>query len=134
MVKESKMENLDIIILSTIVTTLFIVFGFVTIKELRNVELSSKPSEEAGPRANMIRFVGRLFDESETKKMNPRQQAMVYSNVKRTIADMETDGVYFPKEVKDKLKKKREELICNYSDLPSVMSYLEEDDFYNGHS
>ena len=128
------MENLDIIILSTIVTTLFIVFGFVTIKELRNVDLNSKPSEEAGPRANMIRFVGRLFDESETKKMNPRQQAMVYSNVKRTIADMETDGVYFPKEVKDKLKKKREELICNYSDLPSVMSYLEEDDYYNGHS
>jgi hypothetical protein len=134
MVKESKMENLDIIILSTIVTTLFIVFGFVTIKELRSVDLNSKPSEETGPRANMIRFVGRLFDESETKKMNPRQQAMVYSNVKRTIADMETDGVYFPKEVKDKLKKKREELICNYSDLPSVMSYLEEDDFYNGHS
>ena len=128
------MENLDIIILSTIVTTLFIVFGFVTIKELRNVDLNSTPSEEAGPRANMIKFVGRLFDEDTNKKRNPRQQAMVYSNVRRTIADMESDGVYFPKEVKDKLKQKREELICNYSDLPSVMSYLEEDEFYNGHS
>jgi hypothetical protein len=47
---------------------------------------------------------------------------------------MESDGVYFPKEVTNKLKQKREELICNYSDLPSVMTYLEEDDFYNGHS
>jgi hypothetical protein len=128
------MENLDIIILSTIVTTLFIVFGFVTIRELKNVDLNSTPSEEAGPRASMIKFVGRLFDEDTNKKRNPRQQAMVYSNVRRTIADMESDGVYFPKEVKDKLKKKREELICNYSDLPSVMSYLEEDEFYNGHS
>jgi hypothetical protein len=62
MVKESKMENLDIIILSTIITTLFIVFGFVTIKEFRNIDLNSIPSEEAGPRANMIKFVGRLFD------------------------------------------------------------------------
>jgi hypothetical protein len=134
MVKENKMENLEIIILSTIVITLFIVFGFVTIKEFRNADLNTVPSEEGGPRANMIKFVGRLFDEDTNKKRNPRQQAMVYSNVKRTIADMESDGVYFPEEVKDKLKKRREELICNYSNLPSVMSYLEEDDFYDGHS
>jgi hypothetical protein len=134
MVKENKMENLEIIILSTIVITLFIVFGFVTIKEFRNADLNTVPSEEGGPRANMIKFVGRLFDEDTNKKRNPRQQAMVYSNVKRTLADMESDGVYFPEEVKDKLKKRREELICNYSNLPSVMSYLEEDDFYDGHS
>jgi len=128
------MENLEIIILSTIVITLFIVFGFVTIKEFRNIDLNSIPSEEAGPRANMVKFVGRLFDEEANKKRNPRQQAMIYYNVKRTIADMESDGVYFPEEVKDKLIKKREELICNYSNLPSVMSYIDEDDFYNGHS
>ena len=127
------MENLDIIILSTIVTTLFVVFGIYTYKEFKNGIVEST-GEETGPRANMIKFVGRLFDEEVNPKRNPRQQAMVYSNVKRTIADMEIDGVYFPKEVKDKLKQKREELICNYSDLPSVMSYLDEDDFYNGNS
>jgi hypothetical protein len=129
------MENIDIIILSTIVTTLFAVFAITMWRELNAVSKNPPDySKETGPRANMIRFVGRLFDESETKKMNPRQQAMVYQNVKRTIADMESDGVYFPKEVTNKLKQKREELICNYSDLPSVMTYLEEDDFYNGHS
>ena len=130
------MENLEIIILSSIVTTLFAVFIIASYRELSKAEndIQSKPSEETGPRANMIKFVGRLFDEDTNKKRNPRQQAMMYSNVKRTIADMEIDGVYFPKEVKDKLKQKREELICNYSDLPSVMSYLEEDDYYNGHS
>lgn len=130
------MENLEIIILSSIVTTLFAVFIIASYRELSKAEneTNSKPSEETGPRANMIKFVGRLFDEDANRKINPRQQAMIYSNVKRTIADMESDGVYFSKEVKDKLKKKREELICNYSDLPSVMSYLEEDEFYNGHS
>lgn len=130
------MENLEIIILSTIVTTLFAVFIIATYRELSKAEneTNSKPSEETGPRANMIKFVGGLFDEDVNKKRNPRQQALIYSNVKRTIADMEIGGVYFPKEVKDKLKEKREELVCNYSDLPSVMSYLEEDEFYNGHS
>lgn len=123
------MENLDIIILSTIVTTLFVVFGIYTYKELKNGVVEST-GEESGPRANMVRFVGKLFDDDMNKKRNPRQQAMVYSNVRRTISDMESDGVYFPKEVKDKLKQKREELICNYSDLPSVMSYLDEEDFY----
>lgn len=127
------MENLDIIILSTIVTTLFVVFGIYTYKEFKSGSFESK-GEESGPRANMVRFVGNLFDESATKKMNPRQKAMVYQNVKRTISDMESDGVYFPKEVINKLKEKRDELVCNYSNLPSVMTYLDEDDFYSGHS
>ena len=60
MVKESKMENLDIIILSTIVTTLFVVFGFVTIKEFKNAK-HTEGSEEGGPRVAMLKFVGKLF-------------------------------------------------------------------------
>lgn len=66
--------------------------------------------------------------------MNPKQKAMMYSSIKRTIADMESDGVSFPLEVKEELKAKREELVRNYSDLPSVMSYLEEEDYHPGHS
>ena len=130
------MQHLDIIILSTIVTTLFVVFGIYTYKEVKTISSDDyKPQkEDTSPRANMIRFVGGLFEESSTKKMNPRQKAMLYSSVKRTIADMESDGVYFPLEVKEELKAKREELVCNYSDLPSVMSYLEEEDFHHGHS
>jgi len=69
--------------------------------------------------------VGRLFDENATKKMTIKQKEVYYKSIKRTIADMESDGVYFPEEVKQKLKEKREELICNYSNLPSVKSYEE---------
>lgn len=47
--------------------------------------------------------------------------------LERTISDMETDGVYFPPQIKDELKKRLEELHCEYSGLPSVMSYMEEE-------
>lgn len=117
------MENLDIIILSSVVTTLFAVFIGLTIKELKKPEVNIQPSEENGPRANMIKFVGSLFNEKAAKKMTVKEREVVYKVVKRTIADMESDGVYFPKEIKDELKKKREELTCEYSGLPSVKSY-----------
>jgi len=119
------MDNLEIIILSTVVVTLFATFIIVTYKELANAEQNPSPSEETGPRANMIKFIGRLFDENATKKMTIKQKEVYYKSIKRTIADMESDGVYFPEEVKQKLKEKREELICNYSNLPSVKSYEE---------
>ncbi len=115
------MENLDIIILSTIVTTLFVVFISLTIRELSKNE--QPKDEEKGPRANMIKFIGSLFDEKTAKKMTVKEREVVYKAVKRTISDMESDGVYFPKEVKDELKKKREELTCEYSGLPSVKAY-----------
>jgi hypothetical protein len=41
----------------------------------------------------------------------------------RTISDMESDGVYFPENIKEELKKQREELLCEYSGLPSVKAY-----------
>ena len=40
-----------------------------------------------------------------------------------TISDMESNGVYFSDEVKEDLKKIREDLVCHYSGLPSVESY-----------
>jgi hypothetical protein len=123
------MENLDIIILTTIVSTLFIVFGIVVYREFQNPQVI-----KGGPRENMILFIGKLFDEDSTKKMNPKQKMMMYKQIKRTISDMETDGVYFPDEVKNELKKKKDEMTCEYSGLRSVMSYLEEDEYHNGHS
>lgn len=47
--------------------------------------------------------------------------------LERTISDMETDGVYFPPQIKQELKKRLEELHCEYSGLPSVLSYMEEE-------
>jgi len=36
---------------------------------------------------------------------------------------MESDGVYFPESVKIELEKKRKEMICEYSGLPSMKAY-----------
>lgn len=54
------MENLDIIILSSIVTTLFAVFIGLTVRELSKNEQPKE--EEKGPRAKMIKNVGKIFD------------------------------------------------------------------------
>jgi len=128
------MENLDIIVLSAITTTVFVVFGIYTYREFKRIDLYGDSNVEMGPRANLVRFMGKLFDESQNKKLDPRQQALIYKSIKRTISDMESDGVYFPIQVKEQLDKKREELECHYSNLPSVMSYISEDDFVSGHS
>lgn len=117
------MENLDIIILSSIVTTLFAVFIGLTIKELVKSPTNYNPSEESGPRANMIKFIGKLFDSPVVSDEDANQKIMMYKTIQRTIADMESDGVYFPEEIKKELKKKRDELTCEYSGLPSVKSY-----------
>jgi len=119
------MENLDIIVLSSIVSTLFIVFIGFTAKELMKAPSESQPRQslETGPRANFIRFIGRIFDEEATKKMNTKQKTIMYNAIKKTIADMESDGVYFPEEIKIELENKRKETTCEYSGLPSVKSY-----------
>ena len=127
------MENLDIIILTSILSTLFIVFGIVVVRELSKPESELQSSKEGGPRADFIRFVGRLFDDEATKKMTKKEKRAMYGAVKRTMADMESDGVYFSPEDKKALEQKRKEMTCEYSGLPSVKAYVNED-FFNGHS
>ena len=117
------MENLDIIILTSILSTLFVVFGIVIYKEFKNAPDQSNDLYETSPRANMIRFIGSIFDEGNTNKMTKKEKVAVYNAVKRTISDMESDGVYFSEDVKQELEKKREEMMCEYSGLPSVKAY-----------
>jgi len=54
------MQNLDIIVLSSVVSILFIVFIIATIKELKNSE--EPKGQENSPRAKMIKRVGKIFD------------------------------------------------------------------------
>jgi hypothetical protein len=88
---------MEMIILTSIICTLFITFIF-------------------GPL---------LYAHKQVKKKSKK----IVTNVKkikkivRTISDMESDGIYFSQEVKDELKKQREELLCHYSGLPSLKSY-----------
>ena len=116
------MENLDIIILTTVLSTLFLVFIIFIYRELKNVSDVPDYSPESGPRANMIRFIGRMFDEGDKAKTKEQKQE-IYKAVTRTISDMESDGVYFSEEVKDLLEQKRKEQYCEYSGLPSVAAY-----------
>ena len=130
---------MEIVLLSSIVVTLFVVFGIATYRELK--VMSEKPyvyTKETGGRASLVNFVGRLFDnELASKKMTTKQKDIVYKAIYRTMADMESEGVYFPEDVKEEMKKQRDELHCNYSGLPSVLSYSKEDekeDYLIGHS
>ncbi len=129
------MENLDLIILSSIVVTLFVVFGIAMYREFRIMdEKEYVHTKETGPRANLVNFVGRLFDNDvSSKKMTFKQRDLVYKAMHRTIADMESEGIYFPEDVKQEMKKQREELYCEYSGLPSVSAYEDKDPVI-GHS
>jgi hypothetical protein len=115
------MENLDIIILTTILSTLFIVFGILMYKELSSVDQNNhKNGKEGGPRVYLIKMMARLFDD----EIPTNERKVIYKAVKRTMADMESDGIYFPDDVREKLKQYRDEMYCEYSGLPSVKSYV----------
>jgi hypothetical protein len=47
----------------------------------------------------------------------------------RPLSDMEVNGVYFDK---DELLLLGDESMCQYSGLPSVSSYVEEEDYITG--
>jgi hypothetical protein len=115
------MENLDIVILSSIVATLFVVFFIVVYREFSSVDENTyKTKKDGGPRVQLVKFMGSLFDEGSIKVEDKK---MIYKAMNRTIADMESDGIYFSDDVKDELKRQREELKCEYSGLPSVKAY-----------
>ena len=115
------MENLDIFILTSVVATLFVVFFIAIARELNEVSKNQPDySKESGPRADMVNFIGNIFDDKSIPK---KEKKLIVKAMNRTIADMESDGMYFPKEVKEELKRKREELNCEYSGLPSVKAY-----------
>lgn len=86
---------MEIVVLTLVVVISFIVFGIVTYKEFSIV----------------------------SNKLTKDEKELVYRIMNRTIADMESEGVYFSDEIREELKKKREELICHYSGLPSVQSW-----------
>jgi len=112
---------MDIIFLTTIIVTLFVVFGIAVYREFKVMEMTEyKYTKETGPRAGLVNFVGNL---ASNKSLSKKERKIVYKAMKRNIADMESDGVYFDDDVKEILRKQREELHCEYSGLPSVKAY-----------
>jgi hypothetical protein len=120
------MENLDIIILTSVISTLFIVFGTLVYKEFSDVNKNGwvyDPNAKKYGREALFVMIQRLFDEGSNKKVKNKDKKIVYQAMFRTIADMESDGVYFDEDVKRLIIQKKEELYCEYSGLPSPKSY-----------
>ena len=117
------MENLDIIILTSFVVIAFLIFIVTSVREfikMEKEEYTYKPNIKRYGRDGVYYLLERLFDDDLTPKS---QKIKMFKTIDRTISDMESDGMYFPKEIKEKLEKEREELFCEYSGLPSVKAY-----------
>jgi hypothetical protein len=99
------MENLDIILLTVVVAVAFLVFIVTTLKEFTKMEtevytdLKSKPSYG---RDALYDLLQKLFDDESIPKTDKKT---VLKTIGRTMADMESDGLYFPEEIKEKLAK-----------------------------
>ena len=55
-------NNIDIIVLTSVIVVLFLVFIIATVRELNTTSPTKfVEKEEGGPRAEMIRFIGKIF-------------------------------------------------------------------------
>jgi len=82
------MENLDIIILTIVVSVLFLVFIISTVREFsKSARLPFKGGKEGGPRAQLIELVGKLFSD---EKIEPNDKQVMISIIKEKIADIES--------------------------------------------
>ena len=55
-------NNTDIIVLTSVIIVLFLVFIIATIREFNTISTTKfVDKEEGGPRAEMLRFIGKLF-------------------------------------------------------------------------
>jgi hypothetical protein len=115
------MENLDIYLLTAVITTLFAVFIGLTYRELKEVDRNpNRVLRDGGPRVALFRLMARLFEDDTLPKQEKKR---IYKAMYRTMADMESDGIRFPDEIKEELQRTREELNCEYSGLPSPKAY-----------
>ena len=84
------MENLDIILLTTIVVILFLVFILATFKEIaEDAKNPYKGGKEGGPRADMMEFVGRIFSDDH---IEPKEKKELLTLIKKRIDDIEVDA------------------------------------------
>ena len=112
---------MDIILLTSVIATLFVVFGIAVYREFSVMETKPyKYQKESGPRAGLVNFVGNM---ASNKSLTKEEKEVVYKAMQRNIADMESDGVYFDETIKEIMQKQREELHCEYSGLPSPKAY-----------
>lgn len=89
----------DIILLTTIISTLFVVFGIAVYREFVVMDTEKYTfQKEFGPRAGLVNFVANL---TANKTLTKEELEVIYQAIQRNIADMESDGVYFDPSLKD---------------------------------
>jgi len=82
------MENSDIIILTGIVSVLFLVFIISTVREFsKSARLPFQGGKEGGPRAQLVEMVGKLFSD---EKLEPADKQAMISIIRKNIADIES--------------------------------------------
>ena len=83
------MENLDLVILTSVVSVLFLVFILATYREFTVMGKSEfKGGKESGPRADFLYFIGKLFTDDRIDK---KQRTQLLDIVEETITKMEHD-------------------------------------------
>ena len=97
------MGNLDIIILTLVVVVSFVVFIVTSVQEFSRMEEEPWEYEEAsGPtRAALFNALSSLLDEDKNPEKNRKRHK---GPIKRTISDMDTDGVHFDEKANKKIE------------------------------
>lgn len=119
------MEKLDVIILSGVAATLFIIFIVVCFKEFSKMSKEDyvyDAKQKKFGRDAIYDMIERLFNDTKKTK---KERVKLFKTLEVTLSDMESDGMRFSDEVKTKMEKEKEELFCEYSGLPSPKAYEE---------
>ena len=83
-------NNTDIIVLTSIIIVLFLVFIIATVRELNTISTTKfVEKEEGGPRAEMLRFIGKLFTDD---RIDAGKKITFMNAVKPIIEDMEKEN------------------------------------------
>lgn len=108
------MENLDIYVLTSITATLFTVFFITIYREFNRMEYEgyqSNPYAKKYGRDALFDFAAKFFeDEQIITNINKKEKKIIYKAMFKNIADMESDGVYFPEDIKREIVKQKQEL------------------------
>jgi hypothetical protein len=84
------MENLDIILLTTIVSVLFMVFFIATYREFSVMGKSEfTGGKEKGPRAEMVQFLQKVFTD---ENIEPDKKNELLGIIKKTIDEIDAGG------------------------------------------
>ncbi len=82
-------NNTDIIVLTSVIIVLFIVFIIATVREFNAMGITKfEDKVEGGPRAEMMRFIGKLFTDD---RIAADKKIIFMNAIKTVMEDLKTD-------------------------------------------